>query len=310
METRKTLSQPLTEENISSGSGSQEADGQCIGKTTIDQSEPDGFVKQKLTVVKSETIIKGEDIYPLSSGSNRGNALIVNVREFSDKECTTRYGSEHDVENSKELWQQIGFNVEVAQNLNRLNLMNRIIRFAMMDHGDVIVLVLMSHGVPGGDRGKLICSDGQEIDICEDILKNFNNFSTNMLSKPKLVFIQGCRGDIKGHRVSVDANPFSMSEMSPPGAPPGSPRFTTEYGDMIISRSTIPGYVSFRNPDLGSWYIQYICEVFSKHAHNTPVQKMLQKVHEKMEESGVQCPEYTNIGFTKDLYLHPGMSLP
>ena len=33
---------------------------------------------------------------------------LVNVREFSDKECTTRYGSEHDVENSKELWQQIG----------------------------------------------------------------------------------------------------------------------------------------------------------------------------------------------------------
>ena len=66
------------------------------------------------------------------------------------------------------------------------------------------------------------------------------------------------------HRVSVNANPFSMSEMSPPGASPGSPRFTTEYGDMIISRSTIPEYVSFRNPDLGSWFIQYICEVSTK----------------------------------------------
>ena len=81
------------------GSGSQVADGQCIGKTNIDQSEPDGSVKQKLTVEKSETIIKAEDIYPLSSGSNRGNALIgkYNNQYLHNTCCLYAHITDHEL---------------------------------------------------------------------------------------------------------------------------------------------------------------------------------------------------------------------
>ena len=49
-------------------------------------------------------------------------------------------------------------------------------------------------------------------------------------------------------------------------------------------------------------------------SHNTPVQKMLGQVFEELSkrETSVgdkQVSEYTNIGFNKDLYLHPGMDL-
>ena len=55
-------------------------------------------------------------------------------------------------------------------------------------------------------------------------------------------------------------------------------------------------------------------KVFMERSHNTPVQKMLGQVFEELSkrETSVgdkQVSEYTNIGFNKDLYLHPGMDL-
>ena len=108
-----------------------------------------------------------------------------------------------------------------------------------------------------------------------------------------------------------DASPFAAG--APPGAAPRSS--VGEYSDMIIARSTIPGYVSFRNTGLGAWFIQDLTKVFMENAHNMHVQKMLGKVFEelnKRESAGgsKQVSEFTNIGFNKDLYLHPGMDIP
>ena len=61
-----------------------------------------------------------------------------------------------------------------------------------------------------------------------------------------------------------DASPFTA------GAPPGAaPRTSVgEYSDMIIARSTIPGYVSFRNTGMGAWFIQDLTKVFMENAHD------------------------------------------
>ena len=140
----------------------------------------------------------------------------------------------------------IGFEVEVKENLDRGDFISSLIQFSKdKDHGDIMVLVVMSHGVPGGDRGKIISSDGQSVDIVEDIQKfqtfsmtpefikhlicrNFNNFSESLVGKHKLLFIQACRGEERSRTVSYmeeeeqeDASAFYAVAGAPPGAAPG-----------------------------------------------------------------------------------------
>ena len=63
-------------------------------------------------------------------------------------------------------------------------------------------------------------------------------------------------------RVPEDASPF-LAGSAPPGAaaPSSTPTYHGQYSDMLIARSTIPGFASIRNSQQGSWFIQDICKV-------------------------------------------------
>ena len=68
-----------------------------------------------------------------------------------------------------------------------------------------------------------------------------------------------------GKQVIVTDTPFG-GEYGPgpaPGAAPPSPTKVSEYGDLMVAYSTIPGFVSWRNKTNGSWFIQDLCEVNS-----------------------------------------------
>jgi len=50
------------------------------------------------------------------------------------------------------------------------------------------------------------------------------------------------------------------------------------YSDMLIVQSTLPGYVSYRDSKTGSWFIQILCKIFMKHAHENHVQDLFNMV--------------------------------
>src|SRR5690606_8906297 len=56
------------------------------------------------------------------------------------------------------------------------------------------------------------------------------------------------------------------------------PRIPTE-ADILIAYATTPRYVSWRNSTNGSWFIQSICEVFSKHSGTMDIMKLLTRVN-------------------------------
>ena len=65
-----------------------------------------------------------------------------------------------------------GFKVTVVQNLRLNEFTKAIVEFAEDNgHGDIAVLVVMSHGEPGEASGKIIASDGQKVDIENDIIR-------------------------------------------------------------------------------------------------------------------------------------------
>ena len=93
------------------------------------------------------------------------NHCLVNFEE-------TRSGSEKDLKNVESLFCNLGFRVYIQKDLNRIEFEKCILQFSGDEtHGDIMVLVVMSHGERGGDRGKIITSDGMNVDIENDIIR-------------------------------------------------------------------------------------------------------------------------------------------
>lgn len=84
--------------------------------------------------------------------------------------------------------------------------------------------------------------------------------------------------------------------------------------DVLIGYPTQKGFIAYRKPEIGSWYMNAIVQVFSKHSHNTDLCAMLNMVNSQI------CNEVTNTGkkqmseYTSNLtkpylYFFPGWSI-
>jgi uncharacterized protein YejL (UPF0352 family) len=82
--------------------------------------------------------------------------------------------------------------------------------------------------------------------------------------------------------------------------------------DMLIGFPTQKGFIAYRKPEIGSWYMNAIVQVFSKHSCDTDLCAMLNMVNSMISN------EVTNMGkkqmseFTSKLtkpyfYFFPGM---
>ena len=82
--------------------------------------------------------------------------------------------------------------------------------------------------------------------------------------------------------------------------------------DMLIGFPTQKGFIAYRKPEIGSWYMNAIVQVFSKHSCDTDLCAMLNMVNSMI------CNEVTNTGkkqmseFTSKLtkpyfYFFPGI---
>lgn len=80
---------------------------------------------------------------------------------------------------------------------------------------------------------------------------------------------------------------------------------------MKICYATVPGYNAFRDPNMGSWYIEAMCKVFAEHAHDTHLEDLLKLIglileQRRTEYSELQTASNEDRGFTKRLFFNPG----
>ena len=128
-----------------------------------------------------------------------GFALIINNHEFkaatADKpQLGPRRGSEIDLDNLVDLWRQLGFVVEKHKNLKAHNIWTVVTdmkeRINEKRDSSCFVCCIMTHGA----MGKIYGSDLEQVDI-RDITDLFKEGECPALAgKPKLFFIQACRG--------------------------------------------------------------------------------------------------------------------
>lgn len=187
------------------------------------------------------------------SKRQRGLCLIINNKIFHNAKHN-RKGSEIDERSLQELFKELSFTVHVKNDLNADQMRQVAKEFAEKDHSefDAFIFIIMSHG---GDKDVINGVDGRKVQI-EDLMCEFKiDHCPTLKKKPKLFFIQTCRGGLESPELSgdiVDAAFSPDSTLSRSVCP--------QEADFLLAFSTAPGYVALRNPQSGSRFVQ-VCSI-------------------------------------------------
>ncbi|XP_063074169.1 caspase-10-like [Engraulis encrasicolus] len=189
--------------------------------------------------------------------SPRGICVIINNVDFVKKE-KKRHGSDKDADALKNVFTWLGFTVESHKN-KTVDEMKRVLQdCSKRAGGDCFICCVLSHG---GSKGVSGCDD--EVLPMEEILKPFRgHVCPGLVGKPKLFFIQACRGG--GIQEEARLTMDSIMEVSQDVDDKPLQITISADADFLVCRSTVDGYAAMRHRDYGSWFIQSLCKHFEK----------------------------------------------
>ena len=140
-----------------------------------------------------------------------------------------------------------------------------------------------------GDRGSLRAFD-REFRV-EELFIPFQK-STTLHGKPKLFFIQACRGKYLDAGVMVDVTDSPRYAIHDSVFTNGlliiniflsSSYFRIPtWADYLIAYSTVEGYYSWRHVQKGSWFLQSLVTVLREKSLNDDLMTMLAEVNRKV----------------------------
>ena len=223
-----------------------------------------------------------------------GIAVIVNNIEYftnnsAYKALPSRLGSQIDEENLCVTWKWLQYEVLILRNLTASELIRHLMMISLRSHEnyDSFVCCILSHGHLDGIYG----TDGESVCINEIVTLFKGTHCPTLTDKPKLFFIQSCRGDRVDEGVPVEKDGMDKHNALHHSLP--------SEADFLFGYATPPGTVSWRSPQNGSWYISKLCEVLKDNALQQDLLTMLTMVNRKVsdvytEQFRKQCPAPVN----------------
>ncbi|XP_029308072.1 caspase-2 isoform X2 [Cottoperca gobio] len=268
------------------------------------------------------------------NSSPRGFVLVISNVTFDPcaaPDLDPRKGGEVDDEVLRKVFTELDYVVTVHRDLTAQGMRMCIENFCRRpDHRtmDSCVVCLLSHGVEGAIYG----TDGQLLQL-DWVFESFDNAHCPLLqNKPKMFFIQACRGEEMdcgveqidgpprtcspsceqrdaGREGQGDANSRQREDM-------GRPRIKLpQRSDMICGFASLKGTAAMRNTKRGSWFIQELNRTLRLHAKDTHLADIMVQVNGRIKEREGYAPgtahhrckemsEFTS-SLCKDLYLFP-----
>uniref|UniRef100_H2YVI9 Uncharacterized protein n=1 Tax=Ciona savignyi TaxID=51511 RepID=H2YVI9_CIOSA len=267
--------------------------------------------------------------YKMAS-SPSGLALIVSNSHFlKETGLPTRMGAEADKKNLLAVFNQLNFTTILVENSSAKEMEEKIREFSRMSEhrkNDSCAVVLLSHG----NKTDIYGSDGLTLRL-ETIIKMFDNVNCPLLqNKPKIFFVQSCRGNNTDLGVDISDGRTHMNvEATDSAVAVDLPACDVKLrcavdkrlptcSDMIIGYATLLGNTAIRNTAHGSWYIQALVKSIAKHAHDKELLEILTLVNHSIKSkegysSGSadidQSKEMSEFQSTlcKKLYFYPGI---
>lgn len=254
-----------------------------------------------------------------------GHCLIINNVNFCPaSELGTRTGSNIDCEKMRRRFCQLHFHVTVRGDLTAKEMLQALAELARQDHQalDCCVVIILSRlsGQPPPVPGCCLWHRRMSC-VCRE---NCEHLQWDQLPQPgreaQALFIQACGGEQKDHGFEVacmspddegpgsspeaDAVPF-QGDLEPLDQPDAVSSLPTP-SDILVSYSTFPGFVSWRNTERGSWYIETLDSILEHWASSEDLQYLLLRVANAVSEKGIykQIPGCFNF-LRKNFSLKP-----
>ncbi|KAK7153620.1 hypothetical protein R3I94_007115 [Phoxinus phoxinus] len=216
-------------------------------------SEISGDQSQLLEITSNSPLTENPEIpqYEMN-GDRRGVCLIINNYDFSACKLGNREGTDIDKASLVDVFQWLGFEVVVEEDCDRMRMLQVLRDLASRDHtpADCVVCCVLSHGRVDG----IVGVDGKTVTFRELTETLSPYLCPSLFQKPKLFFIQACRGT--NNQRAVFCQIFSDTPVSDAAVPRDS---IPEAADYLLATSTVPHYVSYREKGKGTWFIQSLC---------------------------------------------------
>lgn len=306
--------------NISLGSRSVSEEDDAKNNNASDAGENRKWLKVFEEKVRPQYIVERAvrpqahrtlEAYPMRQ-RNRGVVFIVNVITYWNDTHPKRNGAETDKENLVSLFRQLGFTVFYYEDLTRDDFLHLIaeLKASSFLSTECFAFYILAHGNHTKGRDKIYLHDNSVLFV-EDILAQFNNANCpKLIKRPKLFFFSICRGD------TADFGTLRMSEDTERDGMINTKRDTPTnmptYADMLICYPTVPGFAAHRDLQNGSWFVESMCKIWSKHAHDTDVEQLMKLVgsdastYRTEQNNALQTLGSEQRGFFNVLYLNPG----
>ncbi|KAM7394464.1 hypothetical protein PAMP_021268 [Pampus punctatissimus] len=177
-----------------------------------------------------------------------------------------RNGTDVDAGNAMKVFAKLGYKVKVYNDQTVEQMKQVLFAVSKEDHSSSasFVCVLLSHG----DEGVFFGTDGSvELKYLTSLFRG--DRCKSLVGKPKLFFIQACRGTDLDAGIETDSVEDDTT------------RIPVE-ADFLYAFSTAPGYYSWRNTMTGSWFIQSLCDMMSKYGKEMELQHIMTRVNHKV----------------------------
>ncbi|NXB05371.1 CASP3 protein, partial [Cnemophilus loriae] len=246
-------------------------DGSHLGEDLGDAKSIPGFKGKNLPASKSvDSRILPDYSYRMDY-PEMGECIIINNKNFDRRTgMLPRSGTDADAASVREVFMKLGYKIKINNDLTRGDIFKLLKNVSEEDHSkrSSFVCVLLSHG----DEGLIYGTDGPlELKVLTSLFRG--DKCRSLAGKPKLFFIQACRGTELDSGIETDnGSEETMCQKIPVEA------------DFLYAYSTAPGYYSWRNSAEGSWFIQSLCKILKEHARKLELMQILTRVNRRVAE--------------------------
>ncbi|XP_049836849.1 caspase-1-like isoform X1 [Schistocerca gregaria] len=262
-------------QNIASDSVDARPDGNASGRRTQAESIPTSSI-----VLPNPGVSRDAEEYFMGN-RERGVALIIShekfdVRQYADGNYRPkdRLGTKVDRDALRDMFTSLGFRVLCFDDLCHYQIRDELRRVADQNHSnrDCVAVAVLTHG----ERNGQLDARDREYNVSELWQPFTARLCPTLAGKPKLFFIQACKG------TDTDAG-VMVSDLTTDAPDSGYAEEVTypvpSYADIIVSYSTFEGLYSFRNPTKGSWYVETLCSQLETHGRSKDLVSVLTDVN-------------------------------